>query len=374
MNSSTTRTALVVGGGIAGLTHAVALARAGHDVEVVEISAGHMIAGWGLSLTAPSLRALDGLGLADSCIAEGYGVQQIANCDAEGVVRNTIDLPSLLGKGRPAQVGLARPALHRVLRDAALDAGAEIRTESTVTAIDEEPDRSVVTLSDGRVRVVDVVVGADGIRSGTRSLLGIPGEPRFTGQMVWRALVPRPEWATMLHTFAGARHGAGVVPISEEQAYVFVTENDAPSDALPEDTLASTMRELLSPFGGRVAELRETITEPAGIVRRPVQVVLVDGPWHAGRSVLIGDAAHAPSPQLVSGAALAIEDAVVLAAELGAEPVVEKALAGFGHRRLERCRLVVDTSVRIGELERAGRHAEVYPLQERAHRALAAPA
>ncbi|MFJ2720803.1 FAD-dependent monooxygenase [Streptomyces sp. NPDC087437] len=92
-----------------------------------------------------------------------------------------------------------------------------------------------------------------------------------------------------------------------------------------------------------------------------------------GMTVLLGDAAHTPSPQLVSGAALAIEDAVVLAQELERHAETAGALEAFSSRRIERARLVVETSREIARLEQADRHGEVYELQGRCHGALAAP-
>ncbi|MEU4340769.1 FAD-dependent monooxygenase [Nocardia sp. NPDC023852] len=373
-SSSSPRRVLVVGAGVGGLTLAIALARRGVTVEVVDINPGRNVAGWGLSLTGPSLRALDVLALADECIAAGYGITAISNCGSNGEVRNVIPLPPLLGPKRPSQIGLGRPALYDILCEAALAAGVVISYGRTIDGLHDNGEIVRATVSDGSERFADVVVGADGVHSRVRSLLGIHGSSRYIGQMVWRALVPRPGWATSLHTFAGTGNNAGLVPIADDRAYVFLTENQAEPSPIPEDTLADGMRRLLAPFGGRVAEVRDLITDSALVVRRPVQVVMVEGPWHRGRTVIIGDAAHAPSPQLVSGAALAIEDGVLLAEELAAAANVEKALVAFTQRRLERCRLVVESSVRIADLGRTGRHAEADDVQQRCHRSMAAPA
>ncbi|WP_278195741.1 FAD-dependent monooxygenase [Streptomyces cylindrosporus] len=367
------RQVLIVGGGIAGMTAAIALAGCGHTVDVVERNRDWSVTGWGLSLTGPSLRALQRLGLADACIDGGFGLTQISNCDSAGRTRNVIDLPLLLGPDMPALAGLSRGVLHEVLRDAALARGAVLHTGMSVAALEQAADGVTARLTDGSARHVDLVVGADGIRSTVRDMLGMPAEPAYTGQMVWRAIVPRPGWATTLHTFAGPVHNAGLIPISQDQAYAFVTENHADSGVLPQEELAERMRDLLNVFSGRVAEVAATIKDPELVVRRPVHAGVVDGPWHRGRTVLIGDAAHAPSPQMVSGAALAIEDSLVLAEELGLHDDVETALEAFGRRRLERCRLVVETSVKVGELEREGRHAEAHKLQDRCHQVMAQP-
>ena len=365
---------LVVGGGIGGLTAAVALRRLGCDVEVAEIKDDWSVAGWGLSLTGPALRALAALDLAQQCLDLGYGITSIAHCDSAGHEREVTELPSLLGPGRAAQAGIARPDLAAVLRQAAAASGAVLRNSLTVTALREAAGGVTATLSDGTTRSVDLVIAADGVGSRTRQLIGITDTPAFTGQMVWRAVVPRPSWAVRLFTFAGTTHNAGLIPISAERAYCFVTENTGSDAAVPDSALAEGMRALLASFAGRVTGVRESITDPSQVVRRPVQTIWVDGPWHLGRTLLIGDAAHTPSPQMVSGAALAIEDAVILAEELAAAAGVAEALSAFESRRRARARLVVDTSVQIGRAEQQGRHADVYALQGKCHAALAAPA
>jgi 2-polyprenyl-6-methoxyphenol hydroxylase-like FAD-dependent oxidoreductase len=364
---------LIIGGGIGGLTAATALRQAGHAVELVEIREDWTVSGWGLSLTGPALRALATLGLTEELLALGYGITEIANADGDGEVRHAVELPSLLGPGRPSQAGIARPDLARVLREAALANGAVLRTGLTVTDLDEQGTTVTATLSDGTTRTVDLVVAADGVWSKTRAALGINVEPTYNGQMVWRAVVPRPEWADRLFTFTETTNNAGLIPISQEKAYVFFTENTSSLESFPDKELVERLRDLMSVFGGRVAEVRETIQDAGDVVRRPVHTVLLQLPWHVGRTVLIGDAAHTPSPQLVSGAALAIEDAVVLAQELGNATDTLTALEAFGKRRLDRARLVVEASAEVARLEQAGRQPEVGEVLGRCHGAMAAP-
>lgn len=363
------RSVLIVGGGIAGLTHAVAARRAGFGVEVVEVRPGWEVAGWGLSLTGPALRALRAVDLDRESIDAGCPIVRTLHCDADGNVRNVMEPPSVLGAGQPTEVGIGRPALHRILRERALAAGAVLRTGLTIHDLHD----NVVRLSDGSAREVTYVVGADGVRSRTRELLGLAGEPQFTGQMVWRALVERPAWAEGIHTWAGPTFSTGLIPISASEAYVFMTESAEQPPEVPEELLAVRMRELLAPFGGAFAGVRDGISSPAQVVRKPVLSVFVPGPWHAGRGVLAGDAAHAPSPQMVSGAALAIEDAVVLAEEMSAHDQPEAGFAAYQARRRERAKALVETSLEIGRRERAGRRNEVYALMTAGHAAMAAP-
>ncbi|MBF6543351.1 FAD-dependent oxidoreductase [Nocardia brasiliensis] len=365
------RSVLVVGAGIAGLTAAIALARTGWRVEVAEAHPDRSAAGWGLCLTGPSLRALAELGLVDACLSEGYGMSAITHVDVEGRSAEQVELPRLIGEQRPAMLGISRAALHRILYMNAERCGAVIHHGSTVTAVRQAAGRVEVRMSDGTDRRVALLVGADGIRSSVRDLLGLRTSIDYLGQMVWRALVPRPLWANGIHQFAGPLDTAGLVPISDRLAYVFLTENGVPPSVLPEAELAQRLAELLAVFPGRVTQLRPLVSASDSVVRRPVRTAVLTGAWHRGNGVVIGDAAHAPAPQMASGAALAIEDGLVLAEELTRYATVGAGLAAFVDRRASRCRALVHTSVTISGLAQQQRHHEAYPLIEAGHRQLA---
>lgn len=368
------RTAMIVGAGVAGLTAATALAGAGWQVEIAEANPSRATSGWGLCLTGPALRALAELGLADDCLTEGYGMSVITHVDVDGEPMGQARLPRLIGARRPAMAGMARPVLHRILHTEAERRGVVVQQGRTVTAVDQEGELVRVQLSDGTVRQVALLVGADGIRSSTRSLLGLETSLDYHGQMVWRALVPRPQWATGIHQFAGKADTAGLVPISAGEAYVFVTENGVEQSVLPEAELVPRLRQILKAFPGRVAEIRPLVSVSESVVRRPVLTAFLEGAWNRGNSVVIGDAAHAPAPQMASGAALAIEDGLVLAEELGRHESVGAGLEAFVRRRRQRCRTLVETSVAIAGLEHAQRHREAYPLTDAGHRLMAEPA
>ena len=104
-------------------------------------------------------------------------------------------------------------------------------------------------------------------------------------------------------------------------------------------------------FGGALGAIRDGLDASARINYRPLEKLLLPQPWHRGRAILIGDAAHATTPHLASGAGLAVEDALVLAEFLTSDAALDDALRQFTARRYERCRMVVENSVRLGELE-----------------------
>jgi 2-polyprenyl-6-methoxyphenol hydroxylase-like FAD-dependent oxidoreductase len=147
------------------------------------------------------------------------------------------------------------------------------------------------------------------------------------------------------------------VPLAPDLMYMFVIER-WPADDLdvPDERLPGTMRERLDGYGGPIGELRDTlITDDSEIVYRPVYSLLVPSPWFRGRVVLIGDAAHATSPHVGQGAAMAIEDAVVLAEEVTGSDDLPASRDRFMARRFDRCKRIWEISRQLGiwEIEEA---------------------
>ena len=253
--------------------------------------------------------------------------------------------------GLPPGNGITRTRLHQILQEAVLATGADVRTGVTLTTLDDDGERVTVAFTDGDTREYEFVVGADGIRSQVRELVfGPEVQPRFTGQVSWRYNLPRVEDLDRIRLYMGPAGNAGLVPIGPDLMYLLQIEKP-PEGApirLPQEGLAATFRERLAPFGGVIAELRELVTDDAQVVYRPVENVILPAPWHRGRVVIIGDAAHATSPHAGQGAAQAIEDGLVLSEELGRHATPAEALDAFMARRFDRCRLVVEKSEAVG--------------------------
>jgi 2-polyprenyl-6-methoxyphenol hydroxylase-like FAD-dependent oxidoreductase len=368
--------ALIVGGGSAGLSSAIALRRLGIDAEVIELKPDWAILGSGVTMMGATLRALGELGLADECVERGAGGFEVGIYDEAGTELQVVPLPSIAGGERPAIAGIMRPELHGMLLDAAEKTGASIRLGTTVTSLTQQSDRVEVTLSDGSERAYDLVIGADGLHSRIRSMIfEDPVEPSWTGQMVWRAIVERPADYTNLAMFYGKRTKAGINAVSKTQAYLFLADNEFRAELPPREQWPAILRETLAEYTGPVAAIRETITDPAVIDWRGLQGLLLPEPWYKDRVVLIGDAVHASTPQLAMGAGLAIEDSLVLAELLGSSSSVVDALEAFMVRRYERCRMVVENSLQLGKWEQHPEDPNADPggLSERSWAELAAP-
>ncbi|MBX9824322.1 MAG: FAD-dependent oxidoreductase [Xanthobacteraceae bacterium] len=348
------RKVLVVGGGIAGLTLAVALRRHGIRVDVVEIQPRWNVLGVGISLTGPTLRALKSIELIDQCVAASFGFDRIVFADATGREFEALNLPRLCGPDYPATVAIGRPALHDVLIRAAERLGVAIWLGTTVTKLDQAGDAVEVTLSNGSHGNYDAVIGCDGAHSRVRNLVfGDPAARNFTGLAVWRATMPRLPDVECMQMFYGPHTKAGVNPHSREEMFLFLVQPISSGDRLPPDRMHVLLREQLRDFSGRVLEhARAHITDPAKVDYRPMDAFLLPSPWHRGHVAVIGDAAHTTTPHLATGAGIAIEDAVVLADMLAGGGPVPDIFERFVERRFARCQLVVETAVRLGEMEK----------------------
>jgi 2-polyprenyl-6-methoxyphenol hydroxylase-like FAD-dependent oxidoreductase len=345
---------LIVGGGIAGLTLAVALRRRDIDVDVVELQPQWNILGVGISLTGPTLRALNSIGLLDRCVEAGFGFDRIVFADAAGREVGALAMPRLCGPQYPATVAIGRSALHDVLIRAAQELGAAITLGTTVTSLDQSGDAVEASFSDGRRRRFDFVVGCDGIHSAVRKLaFGHLPEASFTGLAVWRAAMPRPSDIDCMRVFYGRNNKAGVNPHSRDEMFLFLVQPISDDRRLPPDRMPRLLHEQLADFGGELMSyVRERIMDARGIDYRPMNSFLLPPSWHRGRILVIGDAAHTTTPHLATGAGIAIEDAVVLAELLATERSIPALLDRFMARRFDRCRLVVETAVKLGYMEK----------------------
>ncbi len=345
---------LIVGGGIAGMVAGVALSQKDFDVEIVEVNPKWDVYGVGIIQLANTLRALASVGLADQALAAGFGMNKLAFHDHEGHLMHEIPQPQLAGPDYPAANALTRSRLHKILQDAIHEAGVTVRIGVTVSELEQKDDGVEVTFTDWTNNKYDLVIGADGIRSLIRSLVfGTEHQPMYAGQMCWRYNVPRPPNVDHFQMFTGpSGNKAGFVPLAPDLMYILLTEAAQEPDGswpyIPEEELAKVFRERLMEFGGPVATMRDKyITDPSKVVYRPFETLLMPPPWYRNRVVLIGDAAHAMTAHIAQGAAMAVEDAVVLAEELTSQPTLLKALDGYMERRYERCKTLVEISMAL---------------------------
>jgi 2-polyprenyl-6-methoxyphenol hydroxylase-like FAD-dependent oxidoreductase len=338
---------LIIGGGIGGLTSAIALRRSGHEVTVIEKDPDWSVYGVGIIQQSNVIRAMKQLDLVDDYIAAGVPFDKVAVHLPDGTCIAEVPIPRLVD-GYPASMGIGRPALHKILGDRTIAAGADVRLGVTVDRLDDRGEAVKVRFSDGGEAEFDIVVGADGVYSQTRNMI-IPDapEPEYTGQAVWRYNFPRPADLDALHAYNGPI-GAGLVPINAELMYMFVTTPEPDKPRYPPDQLAAAMRsKIIDHPAPQIRAFAEQITDDEGVVYRPMDAMMLYGDWHSGRVVLLGDAVHATTPHLGQGAGMAIEDSLVLAEEIGRHDAPDAAFRAYRSRRFERCRYIVEKSLEI---------------------------
>lgn len=334
---------------------ALALHRAGLEPEIVEIDPSWNALGAGLTLNGGALRAFAELGLLDAIKAAGFAsVGPVRACDAQGNILSEGPTTPLFGEDIPNMGGILRPRLHEVMRDAVLAAKISVRTGLSVTGVTELPDAVRATTSDGEACDYRFIIGADGLFSAMRGLVFPDApRPRFTGQGCWRAVVPRPADVTATWVYSGKECKAGFNPISNDLMYVYLLESAPGNPWVDQKDWLPLLRERLSQFGGHVKVIAQGLNEGSLINYRPLEVVLLAPPWHKGRVLLVGDAAHATTPHVGYGAGMAIEDAVVIGRLVAEHEDVEALFTAFTARRYERCRTILEGSVAIGDLEMA---------------------
>jgi 2-polyprenyl-6-methoxyphenol hydroxylase-like FAD-dependent oxidoreductase len=363
--STSPRRILIMGGGFSGMSAAIQLRKQGAEVDLVEIDPGWRSYGAGISLGSATMRAFKQLGILDAFLEHGAASDGVRICLPHGPQVAELPTPRIAGPDVPGGGAIMRPVLAKILADATRASGTTVHLGCTFTQIAQDAEGVDVHFTDGQRRRYDLVIGADGLYSKVREAV-FPGapKPRYSGQAVWRAVLPRPSDIDSCTMWMGPRVKPGVNPVSKTHMYLFVTEPRPNNEHVDPAEFPDRLRALLADFPApTLRAVREQINADAQIVFRPLEGLLLQRPWSQGRVVLIGDAVHATTPHLASGACIGIEDALVLAEELGRSDSVLPALAAFEARRWERCRMVVENSARLGEIEITGgdkeEHAQI---------------
>jgi 2-polyprenyl-6-methoxyphenol hydroxylase-like FAD-dependent oxidoreductase len=281
---------LVVGGGIAGLACARALAGRGIGCDVVERSRSWPESGTGFYLPGNSVRALSALGIGTALLERAARIPRQRFLDHRGRLLFEIELPTFW-RDAGACVAIARADLHELLRD-----GVQVRLATEFAELDAE------TLA-----AYDLVIGADGIRSSVRASMG-GAEASFVGQASWRFVVGGADGIACWTVWLGRGKTFLALPLGGGRVYCYADVN-VPE---PVDPTAGDRSELAALFGGFAEPVGSLLAAAGPVYFSPIEEV-VQRPWVRDGVVLVGDAAHAMSPNMAQGAGLALEDALVLA-------------------------------------------------------------
>jgi 2-polyprenyl-6-methoxyphenol hydroxylase-like FAD-dependent oxidoreductase len=335
------RRVLVVGGGVGGLTAAATFARRGVEVVLIERRPSFDIPGVGLGQPANALRVYDTLGVLDQILATGFSYRSMWLFDHNRQL--IVEHKFLMGDDRvPAFCALSRLQLHEILLGAAERAGVQVRLGVTVSEIHDGGSRVNVRLSNGEDDSFDLLAGFDGIRSTTRlHLVGTAFAPRPSGNGPWRVQAPRPDQVRGMEFLQGIGSKTGAMPLGDNVMYLFHIRPEAPGADFTGQDLAGLFKERLARYGGYVTDIAASLTPASDIVYSPIEPLMLPWPWSRGRVVIGGDAAHTFAPHLTQGAAMAAEDAFVLAREaLDDDLPVEARLMRYSMKRYPRCAFV----------------------------------
>lgn len=348
--------ALIVGGGIAGLSSALALGRAGVQCDVVELNATP--AGAAIGITGRAADALGELGVYEQCFAGAVAFHRDSTAasqfDASGALISR-GPPRPDWPGSKVGMGILRPLLLEALAGGARRAGVKVRIGMSIDAIDEQADGARVTFSDGSQADYDLVIGADGIGSRVRALV-FPqaAAPAYSGQFSVRWMVPGApvEQEGWYNSPAGR---LGFYNLPQEVTYIAAVLDVPVQKWMDKPEVYQRMAGLLDAFTApAMVELRQRLQPDSDLVARPFEWILVPGDWYRGHTLLIGDAAHATTAHLGMGGGMALEDAVVLGQCVAAARTLPEALQAFMARRSVRVQTVVETSLALSQLEQRG--------------------
>lgn len=339
---------LIVGGGIGGLATAQALQKKGFEVHVFEAAPTLEPIGAGIWLSPNGLKVLDSFGLARTTVAAGHEFQRISLRHINGTSLGEQDLKDVQAKHGFSVLGIARASLQSLLGEGV----HHFHLGQRLHSLHQTHDEVSLQFESGETATGDLVIGADGLHSKTRELLFGNLPLRYSGQTCWRGMAAVEATNTDYDNGCelwGDGPRFGFARVNKHQVYWFAT-NPAPADEKdPPGPRRPSLEKLFEKFPSEVHHLLQQ-TADEHVIRRDLLDLPPRKTWVAGRVALLGDAAHAMTPNLGQGGCQALEDAWVLAQALEKPGTVEEQLQHYNRRRRTKALALVRRSWSLGKV------------------------
>jgi 2-polyprenyl-6-methoxyphenol hydroxylase-like FAD-dependent oxidoreductase len=343
---------VIIGAGIGGLTTAIALAQQGIQTAIYEQARELNDIGAGIWVAPNGLKVFDKLGLATQIIDSGKVLDQIRIVDLNQNIISTIDSQKIKARHKFQTVAIHRASLQKILRTK-LGEG-NIVLGKRFKAYSQSENTVTVKFEDGTLVASDFLILADGINSNGRLQLNKALNLRYSGQTCWRFVTefeyPKSENGNMYEIWSNKKGlRVGYSQINEKEIYVFITNYEKAGNL---DNLFSLKQDLLllcNAFPEIVKHLISKVEE-AKIIRTDLFDFKPNSNWVDRNVALLGDAAHATTPNLGQGACQAIEDAYVIAEELASLKSIEQGLRDYQSKRIVKAKYITNTSWKFAQI------------------------
>jgi 2-polyprenyl-6-methoxyphenol hydroxylase-like FAD-dependent oxidoreductase len=343
---------IIIGGGIGGLTTAIAFAHKGIETTVYEQANELNEVGAGIWIAPNGLNVFNKLGFVNEIISAGNCLDQIQVVDTEYKPISTIDGQKVAAKYHFNTLAIHRTALQRIL-------SSKLSSESLVLgkrfkAYAQTNDTVKVDFEDGSSAEADFLILADGIKSKGRFQINSNTDLRYAGQTCWRFVTafnfPKAEQGQMYEIWSNKKGlRVGYSAINAKEAYVFITNYEKAGGKDDAVTLKQDLLSLCKDFPSVVKQLVSTVSAEK-IIRNDIYDFKPVSNWVDGKVALLGDAAHATTPNLGQGACQAIEDAYVLAEQLASANNIATGLANYQAKRMTKARFITNTAWRFSQI------------------------
>ena len=337
---------IIIGAGIGGLTTAIALAQKGIQVQIYERAIEIKEVGAGVWIAPNGMQIFDKLGIAQEVAAAGTKLKRISVVDLNYKPISVIDGAEIEAKHQFGTIAIHRATLQQIL--ASKVHPEHLHLNKAFKHYEQNGTAVTVHFEDGSTAEADFLICADGLKSKARIQMHGPQNLRDSGQTCWRFAtafdLPKEEQDNMYEVWANTKGlRVGYSKIDDKRVYVYITNNKKHAASHIDKNIKNYLLAICKPFSKTLTDLIEAVDE-----KEIIQTDLFDfkpiQKWTDNRVALIGDAAHATTPNLGQGACQAIEDAWVLAQEVSVKDSIEISLLNFQKRRIEKATFITNTS------------------------------